>query len=370
MRNYLPQFLIITLTAILVGALAYPVQAQIEEVPAQDVETVEPVPVSNPVSNIEQITDAATTETVALSAIPPRLGDDGSLTGDPGDIIQTQVKVRNNLNKTVVIETAVEDFIIGQDGKTPVPVTTDTDSKWSLAGWTSIPSTTHTLDPFETIDIPVIIQVADDALAGGRYAMIMHYPTRIGNLEQEAEILGGGAAVSQRVGTLVYFRVNGEVTESASVRNLNVPGLMEYGPVPISFDIENLSDVHIQPTTTVEIHNMMGQKIEEMQLDSRNIFPYTMRNFDLSWDRVWGFGRYQVKVISGYGEQGKVTMASSYFWLIPYTLLLAIGFGILAIVGIVIAVRRHLAHRNGVEQQHISLLEDRVRQLEEELKDR
>jgi len=82
---------------------------------------------------------------------------------------------------------------------------------------------------------------------------------------------------------------------------------------------------------------------------------------------VWGIGRYTAEISAAYGSQGKVAIASQAFWLIPYTLIISILFGVLAIVGIVIAVRRHLAYRNNLDNQHISLLEDRIRQLEDEL---
>lgn len=384
----LPVIIKRTLPALLLGVVALTVVTLVQAqdsaptiLPAQEpaIETqVEPVldaqaepvnPEVPPVSNLEEITESATLEEVAIDAIPPRLGDDDSLRGDPGEAIQTQVRVRNNTGNPISVETIVEDFIIGEDGKTPIPVLAETNSLWSLAQWIRLANPRNIVPAHDSITIPVIIQIPQDAKPGGRYAMIMHQPVDGATASQTGEV-AGRAAVSPRVGTLVYFRVNGDVTQNAAIRNINIPGLNEFGPVPISYEIENLSDIHIQPKTTVSIRNMLGQTVEQFEVDSRNIFPYTTRGFETEWDRVWGFGRYTAEFAASYGDQGKVAMAQYSFWLIPYTLIMAVLFILLALLGIFIAVRRHLEQRNSVENQHIDLLEDRIRQLEDELQKR
>lgn len=384
----LPVIIKRTLPALLLGVVALTVVTLVQAqdsaptiLPAQEpaMETqVEPVldaqaepvnPEVPPVSNLEEITESATVEEVAITAIPPRLGDDDSLRGDPGEAIQTQVRIRNNSGNPISVETIVEDFIIGEDGKTPIPVVAETNSLWSLAQWITLANPRNIVPAHDSITIPVIIQIPQDAKPGGRYAMIMHQPVDGGAATQTGEV-AGRAAVSPRVGTLVYFRVNGDVTQNAAIRNINIPGLNEFGPVPISYEIENLSDIHIQPKTTVSIRNMLGQTVEQFEVDSRNIFPYTTRGFEAEWDRVWGFGRYTAEFAASYGDQGKVAMAQYSFWLIPYTLIMAVLIILLAMLGIFIAVRRHLEQRNSVENQHIDLLEDRIRQLEDELQKR
>ncbi len=384
----LPVIIKRTLPALLLGVVALTVVTLVQAqdsaptiLPAQEpaMETqVEPVldaqaepvnPEVPPVSNLEEITESATVEEVAITAIPPRLGDDDSLRGDPGEAIQTQVRIRNNSGNPISVETIVEDFIIGEDGKTPIPVVAETNSLWSLAQWITLANPRNIVPAHDSITIPVIIQIPQDAKPGGRYAMIMHQPVDGGTASQTGEV-AGRAAVSPRVGTLVYFRVNGDVTQNAAIRNINIPGLNEFGPVPISYEIENLSDIHIQPKTTVSIRNMLGQTVEQFEVDSRNIFPYTTRGFEAEWDRVWGFGRYTAEFAASYGDQGKVAMAQYSFWLIPYTLIMAVLIILLAMLGIFIAVRRHLEQRNSVENQHIDLLEDRIRQLEDELQKR
>jgi hypothetical protein len=319
-------------------------------------------PISADIQNLSEITGTS----IELTAIPPRLGDDGSLAGDPGSTIQAQVRVRNNSGETITVDTLVEDFIIGEDGRTPIAVQEQPNSLWSLASWVQLGSTRNTVGPFGSAIIPVVIQVPDNALPGGRYAMIMHQPAVEGSEEVTGEV-AGAAAVNQRVGTLVYFRVNGDIKENATIRNIRVPFLTELGPVPIQFDIENTSDIHIHPSVKITIRNLFGETKETIDVSSQNVFPYTTRTFETQWDRVWGFGRYTAMIDAAYGEQGKIAQAAVSFWLIPYKLILVILLVIVALIGIIVAIRRYLKHHNSVEEQHVMLLEDRIKQLEQEL---
>lgn len=321
-------------------------------------------PVFAQVANIEEITRAE----LGLTAIPPRLGDDGSLEVQPGELVQTQVRVRNTTSQVQTIQTLVEDFIIGEDGKTPVPVTTSTNSRWSLASWIEIPNAQTILPPGVSQAVPVLIRVPEDALPGGRYAMIMHQPFSNDQISLNA-VTGGQASINQRVGTLVYVRVAGPIKEEAHLRNISIPGFSEFGPIMISFEIENLSDIHIRPITQIRITDMFGKEMDELKVESQNIFPYSLREFSTQWDQVWGFGRYTAHFMTVYGSQGETIMASYSFWLFPYKLVLTLLVIFVALIGIGIAIRRHLYHRNDIASQHISLLEDRVRQLEKELQE-
>ncbi len=317
------------------------------------------------VANLEEIQRAA----VGLTALPPRLGEDGSLTGQPGSTIQTEIRVRNVSAQTIVVGTLVEDFVIAADGRTPVPVDSQIDSRFSLASWIEIPVKQATIQPGGIQTIPVVIRVPANARPGGRYAMIMHQPV-VNTGEDLSGDLAGQAAINERVGTLVYFRVPGPVHEEAALRNIVIPGFSEFGPVPINFKIENLSDVHIRPQITIEVRNLFGRTVDTVTVETQNVFPDSLRDFTANWDRVWGWGRYTAHFNVAFGEQGQVLTASVPFWLFPYRLIVAILVVILVLIAVGVLVRRHLRYRNGVEEQHIGLLEDRIRQLEHELHDK
>lgn len=308
------------------------------------------------VSAQEVVQDSS--EQVQLTAIPPRLGDDLTLRAQPGQTIQTSVKIKNASQVAQSIETLIEDFIISEDGTQPIPVEEDTPSQWSLASWVTLSPLRQVLLPNQTAEINVLIEVPADALPGGRYAMIMHQPI--------ADLTAGGAAsgVAQRVGTLVYLVVEGDINEEAYITGVNVPKFQEFGPVAMQFSLDNRSDIHIRPNISIEIKNMLGQTSEELHLETKNIFPYTTRAFDTTWNKSWGFGRYTAIIKAGYGTQGQVTSSKTSFWIIPVRLILAIFVGLTSTVVILMMIRRYFKHRNSAQAEQIKILEEKLNQLE------
>lgn len=258
----------------------------------------------------------------------------------------------------------VEDFIIGQDGKTPTAITTsEKDNRWSLASWITVAPNLQTVKPNETKAISAIIEVPNDALPGGHYAMITHQP--------ETGNAGGANAaksvgVSQKVGTLLYVVVEGPIMEEAFIRNLTVPQHLDFGPVPYAFTVDNNSDIHIQPKMTLNIYNFWNTKVFSEGIETSNIFPKAARQFNGKWDRVWGVGRYKAEIVMVYGTGAATVLASAFFWLFPIKLGLALLVIILTAVAIFISVRRHLIHRAEQQAKRVRELEETVAKLEKE----
>jgi hypothetical protein len=307
---------------------------------------------------------------LGITAIPARLGDDGSLSVKPGETIRTQVRVRNTNAQSIQVGTIIEDFIIGDDGRTPVPVIGKNDSRWSLASWMQLSDTNQEIPAGGSQTITVTIQVPDSALPGGRYAMIMHEPRLTGEAGEQNGTTAGQTGISQRVGTLIYLRVAGEVKEEAFLRNITIPPFQEYGPVPIKFSVENLSDIHITPTATIVIRNMFGVERARISVPAQNIFPYTMREFSSSWERVWGAGRYTAEVFVEYGESHSVIAEEFSFWLLPIKLILILLTLFLAMIGLIVFVVRHIRRRSNAKHKDVELLEHTLHQLENTMKDK
>lgn len=302
-----------------------------------------------------------------LTAIPPRLGDDNSLKAKPGEKIQASVRVRNSSNQTIQVRSQVSDFIVDENGETPIPVTDEeVSNRWSLASWVILSPEVQVLQPREIGTVTVIIEIPEDALPGGHYAMITHQPDGSGATEfnLEASSPESASLLQQRVGTLVYLMVEGPINEQAFIRDLTFPKFTEYGPVPFSFVVDNQSDIHVHPQVAVEIYDIFGRKVETIAVEGKNVFPFIGREFESQWDRVWGWGFYRAKVVMSYGTHGQVAMAMTSFWLLPITLVIGGILLLLAISAIFIAVRRHMKHRQGDDRKKVEILEKRLKELE------
>ena len=185
---------------------------------------------------------------ISLVAMPPRAGDDGQLRAAPGEKIQTTIRVRNSTKSTMTLRSYALDFIVKEDGITPIPVTDTVTNRWSLANWMVIAPNQHTLATNETAEMAVVIEIPEDALPGGKYAMVLHEPANPDDITQTE---GSGTGVTQRLGTLFYVIVDGPINEEAYVREFKFKKFQEFGPVPYSFSINNQSDVHIKPRMSI-----------------------------------------------------------------------------------------------------------------------
>ncbi len=310
------------------------------------------------------IVDQGGIDQSSLTAIPTRLGDDTSVKIKPGESRQVEVRVVNSSSKPMKIGTQAVDFTVGEDGATPVAITEKVggSNRWSLASWLTMTPNEQTLQSGKIGLINVLIQIPDDALPGGHYAMITHQPV-LGNATQDGQAV---SAVNQKVGTLLYVVVDGPVNEEAYINNFMIPKYSEFGPVPFSFSVDNRSDVHITPKIGLTIRNMFGRTVETLQPETKNIFPFTSRVIEGKWEQIWGFGRYSAELKMSYGEQGKVVIQRTSFWLIPIKLLIALGIILLTLLAIIISVRRHILHRKEDQSQRIAELEQKLQELQKD----
>ncbi len=315
--------------------------------------------------NAQELTLQAPLE-ITLTAIPPRLGDDGSLHLKPGEKTQIQLQVKNTSSRPVTILSTARNFIIAEDGETPVPISDTVSNRWSLASWLVIAPSTQTIAPNQTVGLTALIQVPEDALPGGHYAMLTHEPTTEPGENLVAPTDAAASAVSQKVGTLVYLTVEGPINEEAYIRSFQFRNFSEYGPVPFSYLVENQSDIHIRPQVGIDIYNIIGQKIDTISIDTKNVFPFMSRQFDGQWDRVWGWGYYRAKLTMSFGEQGSVVMANTGFWLVPIKLIIAFLIVLLTILAMGITIRNHILHRRTQNRERIDLLEKKLTEMEKD----
>lgn len=300
------------------------------------------------------------TSSLTITAIPPRL----EVNGKPGATIQKTIKVRNSTTSTQYFNTDAEDFIVEADGKTPVPVKEEISARFSLSKWLTISPRQFSLKPNDTQVLDVLIQIPRDALPGGHYAMIMHSPPTRSAGNEDVLMTGGSSAVAPKVGTLVYLTVEGPIHEEAFIKNIQVPSLVEFGPVDVKYQVENRSDIHIRPQASMEVRDIFGRVVDVTKVDEKNVFPYTSRDFTATYNHYWGFGPYNAKIVVPYGTNGKVTQALASFWIIPYRLIFAVLIALASVGAVAIAIRRHILHRNDAKTHEIEMLKERIAQLE------
>lgn len=287
-----------------------------------------------------------------ISAIPPRL----ELQASPGETIRTTLKVRNGMETSQNFTVYVDDFIVNDLQGTPIPLSENISSKWSLRKWITAPDFIP-VDANSTQSINVSIRVPSTALPGGHYAMITYMPNaeiKPGEMKKTAAIIG------QRVGTLIYLTVKGKVNEKANITSFTVPKFTEKGPVQFTGTIENLSDIHIQPKGNITISNLLNQKVATLPLQIGNIFPENSKQFVGNWNQKWGYGRYRADLNLFYGTHDTILLATIFFWLFPIRLVIYVLVAIISALVIIIFL-------NKKGKKHQEELEKEVRELQKEI---
>lgn len=260
--------------------------------------------------------------------ISPPLVD---LKADPGKTLTERIKIRNVTAETLVVRAQYNDFVAsGEEGLPKLLLDNNESNPFSIKDWLSSIANLS-LAPKEQKTITLTINVPGDASPGGHYGVI-RFTGSPPDTDESA------VSLSASIGTLVLVNVSGDIKEEANIVELYAAqkdkkrSLFEYGPIQIVARVENIGNIHIQPTGVVRVTNMFGREIGSSQLNQNkgNVLPESIRKFESTLDKKLLFGRYTIQADLVYGAEGKIITKTRSFWVIPYKLiLLALGLIIL-----------------------------------------
>lgn len=292
---------------------------------------------------------------VSIVVSPPRF----DIEGQPGEIVQKTLKVTNNdPDRELILKAFPVDFLVQDDQGTPIKVSESASGRYLASPWFTLERDELVLAPKTTEQLTVIITIPKDALPGGHYSGVFFEP--ITSRGQKLTI----SYTAAQVGSLFGITVPGDIKYDALIKDFKVKNyLSEFGPINFETIIENQSDTHIRPVSTIVIHDMIGRKLANLALNELNIFPYASRNLTGTWDTVWGFGRYTATLSLTYGPNLE-TSRTLYFWIMPYRLIAAVLIVLLVLLVLFIVVRRHLKHREDNRDDQIDELKRKIVEME------
>lgn len=270
------------------------------------------------------------------------------LTLNPGEKTTQEITVTNRLGQDTNFKVEVEDFTGSYDTDQTVVLLGDKKGPYSMKDFIKPEVSEFTLKHGERISIPVDIVIPAGTQPGGLYASVL-----VSTVPSDAQAENQGQAkIISRLGTLYFVRVAGEATESGYLQSFKVSdpkgGFYEAAPVPFEVYYKNEGNVHLKPTGTIEITNMLGKKVGEMtinkgQNDSYFVMPNSLRKIVLTWDKALSLGKYTATINMSSNYQLKPsdsqTMSVS-FWIIPWKMVLAIIVAIVALVFLVKVMRK------------------------------
>lgn len=276
------------------------------------------------------VSHAATDPGQALEIAPPML----SLNGNPGETVKANINIRDVSASPLVVTSQVNDFAAqGETGIPKISLDTTDPNPYSLISWVK-PLGQLKLQPKQIESLPVTIVIPANAAPGGYYGVIRF--TAAAPQSNTTSV-----TLSASLGTLIFLRVNGQAKENASLeefstsQNGNKMFLFEKPPVDFTVRVNNSGNVYEQPVGQIAISDMFGNAVGNVNvnLEKRVVLPGSIRKLEASLDEgVLGdrmlFGRYTAKLTMTYGADGQKVTAELSFFVIPWTLILLVIFGL------------------------------------------
>lgn len=277
-----------------------------------------------------------------MTVVPPTV----QLELNPGETAEGTMKLINDSDSSLNMSVLMQDFVVDNKQSVPNILPPDTlSNKYSASAWIGIDQMLFTVQPAATQTLHYYVQVPKNARPGGHYAASIFSP------RTNATGTGSGAVINSQIGTLFYITVKGPIVQNAKVEEFSAPGFSEYGPVKITTDIKNNSDIHIQPNGLITVKNMFGQVKEKIPVTGKNIFPEAVREFISETGKgSFMLGRYTVTLNAYYGSNHDLPLVASVaFWVFPWKIAVVILLAIIAIILGYLAMRKRETEPHGDE---------------------
>ncbi len=293
---------------------------------------------------------------VATTIISPVL----ELQADPGTVQPGVVKVYNETNHQLSLTSSVEQFTAGADDGQPAYIPSDQHAEFLR--WFKLGQTAITLAPGQAAVIPFVVTIPKTAVPGGYYAAIFW--------EESVPKTAGQPTIGVRgkVGTLVFLRVNGQVSE---IGRLDAFGLKDnvsvYYRLPVTLvsRFTNAGNVFLQPHGTITLRSSWGgTTVLPLGDGQAYVLPGSTRRFEVVWGQTafsknwlqaaWqefaseaqqvSVGHYVATLNVRYGlnDQQQLTQQIS-FWVIPYHLIIGTA---LVLIGLIFSYGRKRSKKN------------------------
>ncbi len=299
----------------------------------------------------------------AITITPPRI----DLDGDPGSKVSSEFKVMNEGSTSITYYTQVENFEAKDESGNPQFV----QSKEGLATWISVPSSIA-VAPGEKKTIPYTVNVPKNAEPGGYFASIFIRTT-------PPATSGGEVSIGARLGTLVLFRVNGDIQEGVNILEFSTKDKKRFYsslPVELYYRFQNTGADRVKPAGDVIIKNILGMKAKILPANKSegSVLPRSIRRFEMAWMNGGGgqeskeailtphvpgsffseakyqfshfaFGYYTANLDITFGQNNNTAKETFRFFVIPWQLLIIVVVGLALVVTILRLLLRWYAKR-------------------------
>lgn len=245
---------------------------------------------------------------------------------DAGEKFSKELIITNRLGQTADFRIEIEDMQGSRDPGIAIDLLGEKEGPYSLRDYLKPEITNFTLKHNERIILPVEVAIPSNAEPGGRYGSVL--VTTVPSAEElalEKNKAKGQTKLVSRLGTLFFIRIKGDVKEEGLLKDFRTregKSFFEKSPIALELLFENNGNVHLMPYGLIEIKNIFGKRIEEINLDPWFVMPDSLRSRVVEWNsKRFLFGRYTATALVNRGYNDLVDQKSLSFWVIPWKII-------------------------------------------------
>jgi hypothetical protein len=255
---------------------------------------------------------------------------------DPGEVVKKDLTITNRTGKTTGFKIDIEDFRGSRDPEQTVVLLGQTKGPYSLRDWLKPEITEFDLKQGEQMTLSIEVLVPADVEPGGHYgAIVVSTKPSAEQIAAEKGKVTGGVKVQSRIGALFFVRVKGNVNENGALKDFKITGgknFFEKGPINFEILYENNGSVHLVPYGIIEIKNILGKKIDEIEIDPYFAMPDSLRLRDVKWERSFLCGKYTASLSLNRGYKDIIDQMSLSFWVIPWKIILVVFLALVLVI--------------------------------------
>ncbi len=245
---------------------------------------------------------------------------------EPGEELNREIVITNRAGYPLYFKISKEDFIGHEDPAKVTKFLGEQASSFSLKQWLIPDKENFVLEHGQRAHLNIKIQIPGQAEPGGYYAAVFVASQPEPGSEAQVKVVS-------RVGSLFFVRVKGDVQESGKLKGITTPkSYYQKGPVEFDLLSQNTGNVHLVPYGIIEIENLLGRKVDQIELDPWFVMPQSSRIRKVVWDKKSLFGLYQATAKINRGYDNIIDQESVRFVVAPWKTLLAGLIGLLVLI--------------------------------------
>lgn len=219
---------------------------------------------------------------------------------EPGTKQMGNVRITNNYNKPINVDLSAEEFNVINQNYDYV-FTEDSD----VVKWIGFEEININLAAGESREIGYSLGVPNNAEPGGRYISIFATTDVVGD--------DNSLISKQRVASLLYVTVQGDVTRTGSLVKFNAPWFIT-GDGTWSATVRNSGTAHFHSVYSVTVTDVFGSVVYETS-DRSLIFPASIKLVTADLPAMNYPGLYIVKYKIGLGDSPQIEKESPLLYL-------------------------------------------------------